>query len=185
MKRLSITILAILCIALTSCQGKKEKQIQASVNENAMGNDLNYSPGKLKKVKTVKLIDAKKNLNAFLGRNDKDVDVMLNGIEGGIQQARQKNSSEQMKIWKFYKKRLKALKKTDKPGKTSYTVYKHNYTIKNEMLGDEKIKVTNYYFFSPKEKLLGHVGKSEHDRKKDQYVQTETIAYDMMLKDSN
>lgn len=180
MKKILLLITAFIIFSCAE-KDKKIQQIEKLVEENAMGNDLNYEPISMTKVETVSYQDMLDVFVNYVGAENTDIERMIEVVNNAIENTRSSNDVETYNYMKFAKDRLEKYKNANDKNATAYTIYKHKYSINNPLLDGKLINITNYYFFSNEDKLIAYVDESDFKEMKRTQIKHEKMPYEVML----
>lgn len=174
-KLLLVTLLATIVLGCSKKDIKLE-QIEASVIENAMGNDLNYTPIEIKEVTKITYNDYFDMVKTMLN-TDEDIDKTVDRVQYIVDKARDENDGNTFHVWNFNLEGLNKYKSASDKNSTDVKVYEHTYSIINPMFDNQKVTVVNYYFFDSSDKLLGKVSETDMKDFKKEFVMSDKLPY--------
>ena len=93
MKKILLLITAFIIFSCAE-KDKKIQQIEKLVEENAMGNDLNYEPISMTKVETVSYQDMLDVFVNYVGAENTDIERMIEVVNNAIENTRSSNDVE-------------------------------------------------------------------------------------------
>ncbi|HCY81522.1 MAG TPA: hypothetical protein DHV22_07960 [Xanthomarina gelatinilytica] len=173
-----LILFSLIALLNFSCAEKDQKlqQIEASVIENAMGNDLSYDPIDTKEVSKITYKDYFDVVKTMLD-TDENIDKTIERVQYIVDKARNENDGNTYHVWNFNLEGLKKYKSATDKNSTDVKVYEHSYSIINPMFDNQKVTVVNYYFFDSSDKLLGKVSESEMKDFKKDFVKSDKMPY--------
>lgn len=175
------SLFLLTAFVLLSCgnKDKKTQQIEESVTENAMGNDLNYKPISTEKIVEVTYQDI---VDVFYAQfKTKPIEVWIKDLRESKEKNRKEGDHVGYNFMNYYLNRFLDYQKQKDKNAIAYTVYKHTYSIKNPLLEDAHIRVTNYYFFDNEEKLIANISEDEFKSIKRKQIKHKKAPYEAML----
>ncbi len=185
----NLTTIILTAIVLFACKAElkteaktfsKEKQLKDYVVDQAMGMDTNYKLKSLEEHAIVSYQNEWDNFHALAEAEPREVDSTLIVFDNVIATSRKENDVFLFKTYNYYKDMFLPIQEGIDKNSTAYKVYKQTYQITNELLENQEVTVTNYPFFDSRDSLLVVVDDMDFDTFKDSFIQTPTIAYDMM-----
>lgn len=179
-----VLLLAILAVAI-SCSKKNTigDQIEASVVENAFGENLGYSPISTNEVMSLTYGDFIAYLKTSFNTNESP-DELKKRIDYIIESARQSDDGNTYHVFNFMKEGLMKFDSVGEPDSVYFKLYKHNYSIINPMFNNAKVNVTGYYFFDSQNNLMARASEDEYKEAKLNYIKTDTEAEIVLLYES-
>lgn len=186
-KRTTCLIVITILLFNTSCNtvvDVKIDQIENNIKQNAAGMDISYKP---LQTDTLAIVDVKTSLKNYstilkIDGNQQSLKNSLQEIDKIILEAQDENDADIYHLWSFRKLRLASLLSKDS-NQIDYKVIKHKYSIKNPLLNDAIIIVTNFYFFDGSNKLIGKVSDMDMNTYAKQFFRFDYEKYEVALFD--
>ncbi len=169
-------LLFVLTLALVACEtpkntDKKAIIIKEQIQENAFGQDIGYKPISTEKIADVSYQDVFDVYLQKIKSEVKPIDTIIFYTNKAKEIQREENNAELFHFFDYYLKLLNEYKNVKDKKSTTYSVYKHDYSIINPMFNDTKVNVTNYYFFTPKDSLIGYISDDDFKEYKQEFIQ--------------
>lgn len=168
-------------LIMSSCQKENTiaSQIEASIANDAMGNDLNYKAVQTKEVAQVSYQDA---YDVFLTEGDLPKDQSIaeiqKRVEYGIEHSQKTGNTDAYNYLKHMKSRIEDYDAATDKNAVFYKVLKHDYTIINPMFDNKKVNVTGYYIFTAKDSLIGKVSEMQYKDKVKNQIRHDKSPYE-------
>jgi hypothetical protein len=170
------------CSTIKNDDNVVKSQIEKDIQQNAMGQEIGYVPGRLDTVIKVNVGLTKSNFKKVwdvdFPNNYKSADSLLKAI---VERARQSDNAAIFKYFNTLAARVKYLSSA-KDTDADYIVCRYNYKV-NNVLDENRTKtdVTNYYYFDHRDSLIGKRSDLEMEMLKNEFFKTKTLPYEFGL----
>jgi len=155
----------------------KLKKIENSIDQNALGQDINYKAIQATVERSVSVATSLKDWSDMLEVGQTELPETLKKIDAMIDRYRTDNDAVNYHVWKFkYQRVTKALSMNY--DELFYEVIKHKYSIDNPLFNNTHVEVTNYYFFDGVGNLLFSVSDTDMKSYVLQYIKTDLSPYE-------
>lgn len=166
-------LLFVIAAAFLNCGEKdvKAEAIKSIIIQNGFGEEMNYEPISTSLISNVSHQDIVDVYLSEMRAEKVSIDTLILNTKAARDIQKQEYNTELYHIFDYYLSRLNDYKLANDPKSISFSVYKHSYNFINPMFNDAKVNVTNFYFFTPDDILIGYMSDTDFKDYNAAYIQ--------------